>query len=1094
MSDEKISIRITDGIDKGISANIKDIAKQASVAHSAVTKLQGALKSVSGSAGLSKLQAELARVGLAQEKLATQINKTNTAYLNSENALNRAIAAEAKATAATTQLTTAQINSAAAAQRLAAAQAQNAAATAQAQAQTANAATAHIRTATAQTQSQIAAQGLATATARTALTQTQGQAAAARLAAAQTATGTAASNAAAAADRAALAALRLSQAQARAAQQTQAATSSLWQYARAGATVLGAGFGAKAIIDIGDAYTILQNKLQNVTTSQAQVNRLTEKLFELANKTRTPIDATTTAFARFDRALKILGKSQEESLRLTETVNKALVVSGATTGEAASALLQLSQGFNAGRLMGDEFRAVAENMPAVLDAVAKVLNTPINKIKQLASEGKITSKVLFDAFKLMEGKIDATFAKTLPTVAQSMVIAKNRAIEFFGELNKSVGFTAALSSAILLLSNNVDILAAGLAVAGTALLVVTAPQILIGINAVARGIAAMSAALAANPIGLLIVGMAAAISLFALFADKLQVTSDGLVSFGDLSRAVWSYVSDYAKIAIDFISDAWNALTNFIGDKLRGLGSAFASFGMAIINHAKTTINNLIGTFAFGFKVISELWKAGPTGFRKVFSEIDTIASEAFEKDYLGDIGKSVASGFDAVTKGLMDRAREISKARRLASEVEKTPLRGAGKDLTGGDEDNKRAKQLKEAAKILQDFNRDLEQQSKLLQLLPKQREVEQQIMQLQNKLAEKEVYLTGQQIAGIRERLELLQEQNAISQEVNKIYGETQGAQADLKTQVAALDIAFASGFITLDQYSNKLVKLGVDMANLKLAMGQGEFADAAISSLGRLVEGYNGALAGMSTAFGNFFQSFSDGFANSVGRSIVYWQDFGNAVKNVAKEAIAGLITSMVKLGIQFAINAALGKSIEAGALAAHTAMSTSAAAATAAAWAPAAAMTSLASFGANAAPANAGLTATASLSQSLALSSLKGFMDGGWTGNMARDEIAGVVHGKEYVMDAATTSRIGVDNLSALQSGAASVQRNGTGGEVRSGASIAHNGDVIIPVTMPAGTSRREASEVGTAIAEAYIDRIYRQKRIDKEAEFFGVKLT
>lgn len=52
---------------------------------------------------------------------------------------------------------------------------------------------------------------------------------------------------------------------------------------------------------------------------------------------------------------------------------------------------------------------------------------------------------------------------------------------------------------------------------------------------------------------------------------------------------------------------------------------------------------------------------------------------------------------------------------------------------------------------------------------------------------------------------------------------------------------------------------------------------------------------------------------------------------------------------------------------------------------------------------------------------------GFMQGGYTGSIARDEVAGVVHGQEFVMDAATTARIGVANLEALRNGAAQVQR-------------------------------------------------------------------
>lgn len=48
-------------------------------------------------------------------------------------------------------------------------------------------------------------------------------------------------------------------------------------------------------------------------------------------------------------------------------------------------------------------------------------------------------------------------------------------------------------------------------------------------------------------------------------------------------------------------------------------------------------------------------------------------------------------------------------------------------------------------------------------------------------------------------------------------------------------------------------------------------------------------------------------------------------------------------------------------------------------------------------------------------------LKQFSGGGSTGDGAVDEIAGFVHGKEYVFDAEATARIGVDNLEAIRRG-------------------------------------------------------------------------
>lgn len=58
---------------------------------------------------------------------------------------------------------------------------------------------------------------------------------------------------------------------------------------------------------------------------------------------------------------------------------------------------------------------------------------------------------------------------------------------------------------------------------------------------------------------------------------------------------------------------------------------------------------------------------------------------------------------------------------------------------------------------------------------------------------------------------------------------------------------------------------------------------------------------------------------------------------------------------------------------------------------------------------------------------------GFMDGGYTGNGRRDEVAGPVHRGEYVFDAEATARIGVGTLEAISDGrAAFVTANGAAG--------------------------------------------------------------
>lgn len=69
--------------------------------------------------------------------------------------------------------------------------------------------------------------------------------------------------------------------------------------------------------------------------------------------------------------------------------------------------------------------------------------------------------------------------------------------------------------------------------------------------------------------------------------------------------------------------------------------------------------------------------------------------------------------------------------------------------------------------------------------------------------------------------------------------------------------------------------------------------------------------------------------------------------------------------------------------------------------------------------------------------------KGFKTGGYTGNIGISQVAGVVHGQEYVLNANATKRIGVDNLNRLNRG----ENIGTGQIINVNVTVnANNGDV------------------------------------------------
>lgn len=184
----------------------------------------------------------------------------------------------------------------------------------------------------------------------------------------------------------------------------------------------------------------------------------------------------------------------------------------------------------------------------------------------------------------------------------------------------------------------------------------------------------------------------------------------------------------------------------------------------------------------------------------------------------------------------------------------------------------------------------------------------------------------------------------------------------------------------------------------------------------------------LQGAENALGNFDElamSVLEGFSRQWGdafESMIFdSESLGDVVSNMAVSMARSIVNSLGQMAAQWvtyhAVQAALGKSSEASAIAGAVTSGT----AIAAAYAPAAAAASLASFGANSVPAMAGISSTYGLTQALSIVSVPGFREGGYTGGGGVNDIAGVVHGKEYVFDAAATARIGVGRLDAMRKG-------------------------------------------------------------------------
>lgn len=216
------------------------------------------------------------------------------------------------------------------------------------------------------------------------------------------------------------------------------------------------------------AWQDLSNKLANAVRDSVPpfetLADVTERVFDISQKTRSGLDATATLYARLERSTRSYGVTVEDITRLTTIINQGFVVSGATAEEASNAIIQLAQGLASGALRGDEFNSVNEQGNRLMIALADSMNVSIGALRNMAAEGKLTTEVIVNGLLSQGDKIGQEFAKTTATISQSLEIANNNITKFFGENATVKAGVKIFSDSVISLSENLEALSTTLTI------------------------------------------------------------------------------------------------------------------------------------------------------------------------------------------------------------------------------------------------------------------------------------------------------------------------------------------------------------------------------------------------------------------------------------------------------------------------------------------------------------------------------------------------------------------------------------------------------------------------------------------------------
>jgi tape measure domain-containing protein len=379
----------------------------------------------------------------------------------------------------------------------------------------------------------------------------------------------------------------------------------------------GVSLGIREFVNLADTFTNVQNRLKIVTDSTAELNGVTEELFRISKETRSSFESTAELYSRVALSSRELGISQRDTLDFTQSLNQAVILSGANAREASAGLIQLAQGLASGRLQGDELRSVLEQLPVVADVIANGLGVTRGELRKLGSEGKISAIQVIRAFQEAGDELEEKFGRTVPTIGQSFEILRTEAIRLFSVFNEGTGITGALSDAILFLAENLETVARIIA-GGAAFYALT-----FAIRTVISAVSVLTAAIAANPLGALAVAIGFVISQLAAFSDQITVSSDGVTTLADLAGQAWdeasTFVSDAVTTIIDTVADLAGPLAEPFFEAAEDIDFSF----QGIVTGAASLVETVISLFVGLTRAVIAAFQELPSEIGAVF--IDTV-------------------------------------------------------------------------------------------------------------------------------------------------------------------------------------------------------------------------------------------------------------------------------------------------------------------------------------------------------------------------------------------------------------------------------------------------------------------------------------
>lgn len=401
--------------------------------------------------------------------------------------------------------------------------------------------------------------------------------------------------------------------------------------------------GLGKLVNLSDTFTQTNARLNMIVDDGGSVDELQQKIFASAQRARASYQQVADTVAKLSLNVGDAFGSNDETILFAENLNKLFATAGTEQASIASASLQLTQALGSGVLRGEEFNAVFEAAPNIMQTVADYMDVPIGKLRGMAADGQITADIVKNALLGATDEINAQFESMPMTwsqvwtgVTNELLMASQPLLEFISLLAQN---WSVLEPIVIGLATAVGLYTAALLVYNT---VKSVSALLESVHAASQMMATgatfaataaqhgFNAALLACPLTWIIIAIIAIIAIiYAVIAaiNKIQgttISATGVI-LGVLTAAVsviWNLFLTLLNLVIQSclvpLTTAWDTFANFFGnifnDPIATIIRMFEGLANTVLGILQSIANGIDAIFGSNLAGAVQGWMDGVSG------------------------------------------------------------------------------------------------------------------------------------------------------------------------------------------------------------------------------------------------------------------------------------------------------------------------------------------------------------------------------------------------------------------------------------------------------------------------------------------------